>query len=170
MPAPVTRLVRIRRTSVTYRVAVRAFGALVVTVLAAALAGTAGGSPGATAVLRLDGVPIRPELALTPAQRALGLMHRTEAPRDGMLFVFPTPSTGGFWMKNTLVPLKIVFFDSAGRRVRTLRMAPCTEDPCRIYDPGRPYRFALELPATDRRAAMLLGPRSVLRRLVQRAR
>ena len=86
-----------------------------------------------------------------------------------MLFVFPRPTTGGFWMMNTLVPLKIVFFDAAGRRVRTMRMTPCKEDPCTIYDPGRPYRFALELPATDVRPAKLLGPRAELRRLISRA-
>lgn len=122
-----------------------------------------------TAALRLDGAPIRPELALTPVQRSLGLMHRTRAPVDGMLFVFPEGTTGGFWMKNTLVPLKIVFFDSAGRRVRTLRMTPCRTDSCPVYTPGRRYRFALELPAIDTRPARVLGPLADLRRLATRA-
>ena len=71
-------------------------------------------------------------------------------------------------MKNTLVPLTIVFFDSAGRRVRTLRMTPCAKDPCRIYDPGKQYRFALELPASDQRPARRLGPLAELKRLVAR--
>lgn len=86
-----------------------------------------------------------------------------------MLFVFPGATTGGFWMKNTLVPLKIVFFGSTGKRVRTLRMTPCREDPCAIYDPGRRYRFALELPATDTRPAKQLGPLAKLRRLARKA-
>ena len=157
-------------TSVTYRVAVRALVALGVTLASVVAAGSAIGSPSATAVLRLDGRQVRPELALTSAQRAVGLMHRTKAPADGMLFVFPSSTIGGFWMKNTLVPLKIVFFDAAGRRVRALRMTPCREEPCTIYDPGRSYRFALELPATDVRPAKLLGPRDDLRRLIRRAR
>ena len=123
----------------------------------------------ATANLRLDGALLRPELALTTAQRTRGLMFRKRAPADGMLFVFPNASYGGFWMKNTLVPLTIVFFDSAGKRVRKLTMTPCTEDACRIYNPGKQYRFALELPAGDRRVALRLGPPSELRRLVQRA-
>lgn len=93
-------------------------------------------------------------------------MFRKRAPADGMLFVFRTADFGGFWMKNTLVPLKIVFFDSAGKQVRTLHMAPCKKDPCRIYDPGKQYRFALELPSSDRRQALRLGPPSELRRLV----
>ena len=86
-----------------------------------------------------------------------------------MLFVFPEPSSGGFWMKNTLVPLRIVFFDRHGRRVRALRMQPCLSDPCRIYDPGRRYRFALELAASDPRSAKRIGPPADLRRLVERA-
>jgi uncharacterized membrane protein (UPF0127 family) len=154
---------------VTYRVAVRASVALGITLVAIAAAGSASGADRATARLRLDGVPIRPEIALTSAQRALGLMHRTKAPADGMLFVFPSRSMGGFWMKNTLVPLKIVFFDVAGKRVRTMRMTPCPKDPCTVYDPGKPYRFALELPATDTRPATRLGPLASLRALTGRA-
>ena len=134
-----------------------------------ALAGGAAASEQATAVLRLDGVTFRPELAKTPAQRSLGLMHRTQAPKDGMLFVFPERTTGGFWMKNTLVPLTIVFFDSAGKRVRKLSMTPCRTASCPIYDPGRPYRFALELRASDKRRALTIGPRPALARLVRAA-
>jgi uncharacterized membrane protein (UPF0127 family) len=134
-----------------------------------ALAGAAGASTQATAAIRLDGVPVRPEVAKTPAQRSRGLMQRTAAPRDGMLFVFPETTTGGFWMKNTLVPLRIVFFDAAGTRVRALSMTPCREDPCRIYNPGTPYRFALELRASDSRRAAELGPVPALRRLVRGA-
>jgi uncharacterized membrane protein (UPF0127 family) len=82
-----------------------------------------------------------------------------------MLFVFPRETTGGFWMKNTLVPLTIAFFDVNGKRVRKLSMTPCREDPCRIYEPGRRYRFALELRASDTRRAARLGPPRELRRL-----
>jgi uncharacterized membrane protein (UPF0127 family) len=141
--------------------------ALVLCVLA--LATGAAASADATAVLRLDGGTFRPELAKTSAQRSRGLMHRRRAPTDGMLFVFPDATRGGFWMKNTLVPLTIVFFDSSGRRVRKLSMVPCREDPCPIYEPGRAYRFALELPATDTRRAATIGPRAALARLVRSA-
>jgi uncharacterized membrane protein (UPF0127 family) len=138
-------------------------------VVAVAICGAAGPSSGATVALRLDGVPFRPEIANSSAERSRGLMHRPKAPKDGMLFVFPTRTTGGFWMKNTLVPLTIVFFDSAGKRVRKLSMTPCREDPCPIYDPGRAYRFALELPATDKRRGLTLGPRAALVRLTRAA-
>ena len=136
-------------------------------VMALAVASTATSSP--TKALRLDGVPFAPELALTSAQRQRGLMFRRKAPLDGMLFVFREDTSGGFWMKNTLVPLTIVFFDRMGKRVRRLSMTPCRKDPCAIYDPGRQYRFALELRASDTRRAARLGPRSELDRLVSRA-
>lgn len=139
------------------------------TVALLATGGGVGASDRATAALRLDGVLFRPEIARTPRQRSIGLMHRTRAPKDGMLFVFPATTTGGFWMKNTLVPLTIVFYDSRGRSVRRLSMTPCRKDPCAIYDPGRPYRFALELPATDGRRAATIGPLTALRRLGARA-
>lgn len=138
-------------------------------VVACILAVSAGAAERVTANLRLDGTSFRPELALTAAARQRGLMLRRKAPADGMLFVFPQATSGGFWMKNTLVPLKIVFYDSRGRAVRTLAMAPCREDPCRIYDPGRQYRFALELRATDRRSARRLGPPAELVRLTRAA-
>jgi hypothetical protein len=96
-------------------------------------------------------------------------MNRRRAPKDGMLFVFPSDTTGGFWMKNTLVPLRILFFDVRGKRVRAFRMTPCREDPCRIYEPGRRYRFALELRASDGRKGARLGPVRELRRLARSA-
>ena len=153
----------------TYRSAVRRLPILAAFLVACALPVSDTGTSTATASLRLDGAPLEPELALTDAQRGRGLMFRKRAPADGMLFVFPTASYGGFWMKNTLVPLTIVFFDSSGKRVRKLTMRPCLEDPCRIYNPGRQYRFALELPGGDSRAALRLGPRAELHRLVERA-
>jgi len=142
----------------------------VVVVLGAALAAGASASGARTAGLELDGVPFRPQFALTPSQREVGLMHRAKAPADGMLFVFPSDTTDGFWMKNTLVPLTIVFFDAAGARVRRLSMTPCRAEPCRIYYPRRSYRFALELRASDTRPARLLGSRAALARLLGRAR
>ena len=143
--------------------------ALAVTVLAAAsVVATVDAAPSA-ATLTLDGVPFRPELALSSPARARGLMNRPQAPADGMLFVFPESTNGGFWMKNTHVPLTIVFFDADGKRVRRLSMKPCHEDPCAIYNPGRRYRFALELRAADVRPARKIGPVNELRRLVRRA-
>jgi uncharacterized membrane protein (UPF0127 family) len=137
---------------------------VLVAAIVAGLAFAAGrGEPAAR--LKLDGVALRPELAMTSDQRSVGLMNRRKAPADGMLFVFHRDTTGAFWMKNTLVPLTIVFFDRNGSRVRKLSMVPCKADPCPVYEPGRRYRFALELRATDRRLARRLGPLAEIRRL-----
>ena len=139
--------------------------ALLMTAVAGAVAVATGSASGTSPTLRLDGMPFRPELALTSASRSVGLMNRRPAPADGMLFVFPSDTSGGFWMKNTLVPLTIAFFDAQGKRVRKLSMTPCHQESCPIYDPGRRYRFALELRASDTRPAAKLGPLAELRRL-----
>ena len=156
---PIVPVVRFRSAVATAAIAT----------IATALAGDGAASTTPTTTLRLDGTPFRPELALTSDQRNLGLMRRSPAPADGMLFVFPSDTTGGFWMKDTLVPLRILFFDAAGTRVRKFSMTPCRRDPCPVYDPGRRYRFALELRALDPRPAKRLGPLAVLRRLSRTA-
>ncbi len=84
--------------------------------------------------------------------RARGLMNVERfGDIDGMLFVFDEPTTGAFWMRDTLVPLDIGFFDEQGRLVQVLEMVPCPpETPdaeCDRYRPGAPYLYALERPA-----------------------
>ncbi len=91
-------------------------------------------------------VELRLEVADTPERRAYGLMFRKSLPADsGMVFSFPSPTTGGFFMKNTLIPLSIAFFDSSGKILEILDMTPCTSDPCEIYEPGVSYTGALEV-------------------------
>jgi len=86
------------------------------------------------------------ELADTPEERAHGLMERT-ALANGMLFIFDIPAVQTFWMKNTLIPLDIAFFDADGLFISSTRMEPCTESPCAVYSSGAPALYALEMPA-----------------------
>lgn len=65
-----------------------------------------------------------------------------------MLFRFDAPESGGFWMKNTLLPLSIAYFDEDGLLVSTADMDPCPADveDCPSYDAAAPYVLALEVP------------------------
>jgi uncharacterized protein len=110
-------------------------------------------------------VVLKVEIARTPAERQRGLMHRRSlAPKAGMVFAYPTDVRGGFWMKNTLIPLDIAFSDRTGRIVRILTMQPCRRDPCRIYEPGVAYRAALEVNAGSfRRWNVRVGDRVAVR-------
>jgi len=86
------------------------------------------------------------EIAENETQHELGLMSRTCLDEDsGMVFIFFDETQGGFWMKNTLIPLSIAFFDVDGKILKILDMVPCKADPCEIYDPGVPYMGALEV-------------------------
>ena len=119
----------------------------------------------ATVTTRTKRVVLRVEIARTDRQREVGLMNRRSLAADaGMVFVFDRPSTGAFWMKNTLIPLDIAFYDVSGRIVRILRMEPCKKDPCPLYSPEATYRGALEVNAGSfRRWNARRGDRIVVR-------
>lgn len=89
-------------------------------------------------------------LAQTAAQRQRGLMTVTDPALggyDGMLFRFDSDVTGGFWMRNTPMPLSIVFIDSSGRIVSSADMKPCGDSgDCPTYPAAGPYRSAIEVP------------------------
>jgi uncharacterized protein len=70
---------------------------------------------------------IQAEVAQTPEQRGIGLMHRPKmGANEGMLFVFESATQQCFWMKNTLLPLSIAFLDADGSVVNIEDMAPQT--------------------------------------------
>jgi len=89
------------------------------------------------------------ELALDDASRTRGLMHRTSLSEDaGMLFVFEVEQPLAFWMKNTLIPLDILYFDRDGRLVSMQTdVPPCRTPYCPSYPSDRPALFTLELNA-----------------------
>lgn len=86
------------------------------------------------------------EIAESDEKRAEGLMSRESLPEDaGMMFVYFEPVRGGFWMKDTLIPLSIAFIDEEETIVQILDMDPCTKDPCPTYVPDQDYVAALEV-------------------------
>lgn len=114
-----------------------------------------------TAEVAVDGAPWLVAVAQTGSTRRSGLMFVTDlGSLDGMLFVFPRTTTGTFWMKDTLIPLDIAFFDVDGVYVDGFAMVPCTEDPCPSYTPSGSYRYAVEAAAGELAG---VGPGSVLR-------
>lgn len=87
-------------------------------------------------------------IATTAEQRAHGLMEVPELPDGaGMWFVYADDRDGGFWMKDTLVPLDITYVGADGRIVSVADAVPCESDPCPTYPPDAPYRHVLEVPA-----------------------
>lgn len=87
------------------------------------------------------------ELALTPEQQAQGLMGRESLdPGSGMLFVFQEEGIYPFWMKNTLIPLDMIWMDSEGKVVYIGRNErPCGPLECPGINPGVPARYVLEI-------------------------
>ena len=86
------------------------------------------------------------QVADTPRKREKGLMFVGKLPEnEGMLFEFPGQSYGGFWMKNTFIPLSIAYLDFDGKILEILDMEPCKVEKCPIYDPGVYYYYAVEV-------------------------
>ena len=90
-------------------------------------------------------------LADTPELRAQGLMGVTDpglGGAAGMVFAFPGDTSAGFWMKDTPMPLSIAWYPVDGPLVSTADMEPCPAGTanCPVYEPGGPYRYAVEVP------------------------
>lgn len=88
------------------------------------------------------------EVPETPAEMARGLMHREYLAEDsGMLFVFDKEKKHSFWMKNTLIPLDMIFINSENTIADILAAEPCKEDPCKSYIPKAEAKYVLEVNA-----------------------
>lgn len=112
-----------------------------------------------TVVTRAGPVDFHIELAITPAERSKGLMYRTElAPNAGMLFDFGVEQPVYMWMKNTYIPLDMLFIRSDGRvasiATETVPLSTAT------ISSGVPVKAVLELPGgTARTLGITVGDR-----------
>ena len=103
-------------------------------------------------LIEIDGTSYNVAVADTPDKLSLGLMGVEElSPLDGMLFVYGGERPISHWMKDTLIPLDIAFFDAGGEFVSKTTMVPCLDesddDPCPTYPAAGPAAFSVEVAA-----------------------
>jgi uncharacterized membrane protein (UPF0127 family) len=98
-----------------------------------------------------DGYVVHVEIASDDATRQQGLMYRDTLARDrGMLFFFPESGNYPFWMKNTLIPLDMIWIDDQKRVVHVAaNVPPCKADPCPSVPPNANARYVLEIAAGE---------------------
>jgi uncharacterized membrane protein (UPF0127 family) len=106
-------------------------------------------NPPAPSCLLPDGTHVTLEVAVSDQERMLGLMYRDQLPSDhGMLFIFEADGIWPFWMKNTFIPLDLVWLDASGKVVEVRAdVQPCRMDPCPSYRPRSEARTVLEVNA-----------------------
>jgi len=105
-----------------------------------------GGQTVQPAQICFTGSCVRVEIADNAESRMVGLMNRTSLPYDGgMLFVFDSEGTYSFWMKDTLIPLDMIWLDSELRVVDIQHAVPCTGSPCLEYVPSGKAKYVLEV-------------------------
>ena len=91
-------------------------------------------------------IKVNVEIADSPEERAAGLMFRESlGENSGMLFIFDDEKTRSFWMKNTLIPLDMVFISEDLEIIDIKYAVPCREDPCISYVSKEPAEYVLEV-------------------------
>lgn len=102
------------------------------------------------------------EVVQKEEERARGLMFREFLDENkGMLFIFSDSRPHSFWMKNTLIPLDMIWIDYAQRIVDIIPgVPPCKADPCPVYTPKGSALYVLEVNAgLAQKAKMAVGER-----------
>ncbi|MEA2325265.1 MAG: uncharacterized protein QOE68_224 [Thermoanaerobaculia bacterium] len=101
----------------------------------------------ATRIILPDHSAVIVEVASDDPTREQGLMYRDHMAEDrGMIFLFPQAGEYPFWMKNTLIPLDMIWMDADHRIVHIAHdVQPCKADPCPNYPPNAKASSVLEL-------------------------
>jgi len=95
----------------------------------------------------INGETVSVKIADTKTEQAKGLMFKKNLDEnEGMLFVFDSERRHSFWMKNTLIPLDMIWVNSNKEVVHIEHSAPpCKESPCPTYSSDQPAQYVLEL-------------------------
>jgi uncharacterized protein len=131
------------------------WAALIPFLLVSACGGAASSSPSPTPTAAITGPRVvlpsgavyKVEIARTPEEQTQGLMFRESLPdRTGMLFLFTDGAPHRFWMKNTMIPLDMIWMDGDGRVLFvSANTPPCKADPCPNFGPDVPAASVLEI-------------------------
>ncbi len=120
---------------------------LVLTLLALSINLTA--CADSTPYVSIDGHKVKVEVVRSQEKQALGLMYRTEmADNHGMLFIYKQTAPLSFWMKNTRIPLDILYFDKNLKLINiSADTPPCRTPSCPGYPSSAPAQYVLEINA-----------------------
>jgi uncharacterized membrane protein (UPF0127 family) len=97
----------------------------------------------------MNAVCLKASIADSDSTRSKGLMFRKELPENqAMLFIFDKEGPYGFWMKNTFIPLDIIWV-SRDKEIVDIHAGalPCQKDPCRVITPRLPAKYVVEVNA-----------------------
>lgn len=90
------------------------------------------------------------EIADTPSERERGLMNREDlGENSGMFFIFDSEGEYSFWMKNTLIPLDLIWISENLEVVDVKTAEPCAPEFCDIYTPKGSAKYVLEINAGE---------------------
>ena len=91
-------------------------------------------------------IKVNVEIADDNYERMHGLMFRENLNKNfGMLFIFDAEENQTFWMKNTMIPLDIIFISKDMKIIDIKYATPCKENPCKLYKSSGPAQYVLEV-------------------------